>query len=235
MLALLLSVAVWAASPIEVMKQTEHFRTHRVGAIPPISQAEYAKAIAGRVATGVTSVPGYAAKKGYGLLLTDLPIERLWWAVNDDRGKVKWTKLAYAEVYDGRYCASERRVFQYLPVPLVTDRWWVLDIHENLAMVAASGGRVREMVFKSVDDAALPTESMRAWSQRGMRVAFIEGAWYLHALGENSTLIEYYTWSDPGGSVPAGLASSFSTSSIANAIESMVRLARAGSTCDGRL
>jgi len=235
MLALVLSLAVWAATPVEVMEQTEALRGHRAGAFPPIGLDDYTQAMAGRVATGVTDVPGHAAKKGYGLLLTDLPIEKLWPAINDDRGKVKWTKLAYAEVYEGRYCATERRVFQFLPVPLVTDRWWVLDIHENRRMREASAGRALEVVFKSVDEGALPTEAMKEWSLRGMRVAFVEGAWYLHSLGENSTLIEYYTWSDPGGAVPARLASSFSTSSIGDAIESMVKLARDGSTCDGTL
>ena len=68
-----------------------------------------------------------------------------------------------------------------------------------------------------------------------MPVAYIEGAWYLHALGEKTTLIEYYTWSDPGGAIPAGLASSFSSSSIEDTIEAMVKLARAGSSCDSKL
>jgi hypothetical protein len=76
---------------------------------------------------------------------------------------------------------------------------------------------------------------MRDWARKGMRVKYVEGAWYLRDLDGNNTLIEYYTWSDPGGSVPAGLASSFSSSSIAKTLDAMVALANAGSFCTGKL
>lgn len=235
MLALLLSVVVWAASPAELHTETDRFRAHREGKNPVITEIEYTRVLSGEVATGLIDVPGFAAKKGYGVFVAPLPIERLWAAVNDDRGKVKWTKLSYAEVYQGRYCANPRRVFQFLPVPLVTDRWWVLDISENRGIRDVSKGKVLEAIFKSVKEEQLPTASMREWSQRGMPVEFVEGAWYLHSLGENSTLIEYYTWSDPGGSVPVRLASSFSANSIEDAILAMVSLAKEGSSCAGKL
>jgi hypothetical protein len=231
MLALLLSVAVWAASPAELREGADAFRSYRVGANPVITQQEYEKALSGKVATGLLDVEGFAAKKGYGVYVAPLSIESLWLAINDDRGKVKWTKLSYAEVYEGRYCAASRRVFQFLPVPLVTDRWWVLDINENAKLRDASKGMAREAIFKSVKEAQLPTETMRERSKQGMPVEFVEGAWYLHSFGDNSTLIEYYTWSDPGGAVPARLASSFSASSIEDAVLAMVSLATEGSTC----
>ena len=209
MLFLLVSLCAWAGVP-EQLEATEAFRSQRLAqGVPVVTPQQYASALAGEEVTGLIGVEGHGAKKGYGVRVVDVPIDKMWAAVNDDRGKVRYTKLSYTEVVDGRHCQDGRRVFQFLPVPLVTDRWWQLDVRLNTAIAKASSGAVREMFFKSVNSDELATDTMRAQARRGVRIAFAEGAWYLRDMGNGQTLVEYYTWSDPGGSIPSGFASVF--------------------------
>ena len=56
--------------------------------------------------------------------------------------------------------------------------------------------------------------------------------WFLVDLDGASTVVEYYVWSDPGGSIPAGSANLFARGSITDTLEAMARLARDGvATC----
>lgn len=64
-------------------------------------------------------------------------------------------------------------------------------------------------------------------------VPFTEGGWLLADLGGGRTLVEYYAGSDPGGSIPAGLASRFAAGGIEDTIAAMAGLARKGPSCSG--
>ena len=59
-----------------------------------------------------------------------------------------------------------------------------------------------------------------------MPVAWTKGAWLLMALDDGRTLIEYHTWSDPGGSVPVGLATRFAAGEVAQNLTNMANFAR---------
>ncbi|HMV65204.1 MAG TPA: hypothetical protein PKA64_00040 [Myxococcota bacterium] len=168
-----------------------------------------------------------------GVAVLDVPISRLWAAINDDRSKVEWTALDYLALLDGQYCQAPRRVFQFLPVPLLTDRWWVVDIGYNEAIASASGGRVREQTWRSTDGATLPPEA-QAWADKGVPVASTRGGWLLIDLDGASTLVEYYAWADPGGSLPASIANSFATSGIEDTLKTFRNLAQSGPTCPAR-
>lgn len=235
MLTLLLTQA-HAASPEQVLarvSETAHLRSDRIAKeAPPIPEEMYLKAAAGGVPTGLLSAEGTAAKKAYGVAIVDVPIERLWAAINDDAGKLEVTRLSYAEVIEGSPCSVPRTIFQYLPTPLVVaDRWWVVDIAHNLAAATSSQGRVREMHWKS-NGTRKPTSGEAAtWAEKGVPLEFTEGAWFLIELDSGSTLLEYFSWSDPGGNLPAGLMSSFSAGSISGLLENIAQLARSGPGC----
>ncbi|MCB9680420.1 MAG: hypothetical protein H6733_03035 [Alphaproteobacteria bacterium] len=198
---------------------------------PAVPRSVYTEAAGGAVVTGLEQVEGHKAKQAWGVAIVDVPIARYWAAINDDASKVDYTRLDYAEILRGTACGSPRRVFQFLPVPLLTDRWWVIDIRANDALRTRSNGRVREQVWATDGDFATPTPTATAWAAKGMHIDFTRGAWLLIDLDGTSTLVEYYTWADPGGSVPAGLASSMAAGGIDDTIQSIATLATKGTRC----
>mgnify|MGYP000998028898 CR=1 FL=1 len=185
----------------------------------------------GKVVTGVVSVEGSAHKKAWGVAVLQAPIERLWAAINDDSSKVEHTQLDYLEILEGKVCQAPRRVFQFLPVPLLADRWWIVNVRYNEALHRATNGRVREQSWATDGRTDLPTPGTQAWGAKGIPVGFTRGSWLLVDLDGQSTLVEYYTWADPGGSIPAGIANSFADDGIEGTLRTMERLARAGTRC----
>jgi hypothetical protein len=222
-----------AAVPDERVDELVGLRAKRaLKSVPAISRDAYTRALAGEVVTGLEAVAGHKAQVAWGVSVVSQPIDRYWAAVNDDRNKVEYTKLTHVELLNGDYCAPKRTVFQYMDVSVVTDRWWVVDITHNETIRAASAGRVREMTWKSVaEPEGKLNESAKTWAAQGVSVAFTEGSWTLVDLGDGRTLVEYYAWSDPGGSVPAKMASSFAVGGITDAIQNMARLAAKGPSC----
>jgi hypothetical protein len=235
MLALLLALVAHALSPDLVaarVAETAPLRSSRLDPRAPSVPADaYRRAAAGEVVTGLVDVPGYAARKAWGVAVVDVPVDAYWRAVNDDRLKAEHTAVDYAEVLSGGACAPSRRVFQYLPVSLATDRWWVVDIKSNESLSKATAGRVREYVWSNPSTMTPTTPTSQAWADKGMALAFTNGGWLLVDLDGTHTLIEYWTWTDPGGFVPAGLASSFAAGSIAESIQTFASLARQRKGC----
>jgi hypothetical protein len=201
---------------------------------PQISTDDYAKALQGKVATGLADKPGHKARIAWGVGVIDVSIDRVWAAVNDDKSKVEYTDLEHIVLLKGELCGPDRTVFQYLGVSLLTDRWWVVDQRQNIALQSQSGGKAREVTWESVDDmqgAIVGHAEASDWAAKGIPVGSTHGSWFLVDLGESRTLVEYHALSDPGGSVPARMASSFAAGSISTTMESMAQLAEKGSTC----
>lgn len=196
-----------------------------LGALPDIPEDAWARAEAGEVVTG-TADTGSKYKRVWAVGVVDVVIDRFWAALNDDQSKPRYASLAHVELLSGEPCASGRVVFQYLEVSMLSDRWWVVRQTANTALSERSGGRVREMSWASLDDgAAHLNDAARAWADKGSPVPFTEGAWLLVDLGDGRTLVEYVASSDPGGMVPAGLASSFAAGSLKSTFDGMKRLA----------
>ena len=87
------------------------------------------------------------------------------------------------------------------------------------------------MRWASDGDFTLPTASAKSWGDQGMHVEFTQGSWFLVDLGGGQTLVEYNTWSDPGGNISARVASSLAASSVDDNIRSMVKGAKAPPNC----
>ncbi|NCG20762.1 MAG: hypothetical protein GWP91_17270 [Rhodobacterales bacterium] len=197
---------------------------------PPIEPTFYVDAANGSTPSGLTVVQGHKAKKAVAVTVADASIGQMWAAINDESSKVSWTKLSYIEVFEGENCKSGRKVLQYLPVSFVTNRWWVVKQTQNQPLSDASGGRMREVRWDSIDERPTSATS-QSWMSSGMSLAFTTGSWLLIDLDGEHTLVEYYTWSDPGGNIPAGMASNFAAGSLADTLVKMGELAKAGSKC----
>ncbi|MCB9693647.1 MAG: hypothetical protein H6736_17680 [Alphaproteobacteria bacterium] len=220
----------------ELAARAEEVAAHRaksgLGDVTPgVPHALYRKAADGGVHTDLVAVPGHKAKQALGVAVLDVPIERFWSAVNDDVSKPSYTKLSYTEILEGELCGDRRLVFMYLPISMLSDRYWVVEARKNRALMDATGGAMREMTWDSRPAAIPPDRKAATYAAGGMEIGFAKGAWWLTSLGPGHTLVEYWTWTDPGGYVPAGLASSMAAGGIEDTIRQMGRLATEGGRC----
>lgn len=226
----------WSMDPAAVLAKVDEIEGMRslrqAEGVPAISRDAYTTAAEGDVETGLVSVSGQAAKKAWGVGIVDVPIGRYWAAVSDSNSHPTYTKLSSSERLSGTACSGPRSVLQFLPVPFVSDRWWISNLSPNTRIHEESSGGVRELAWtSSTDPADVTTDSGRATIDEGIPIAFTKGAWFLVALDANTTLVEYYVWTDPGGSVPAGMASRFAAGGIEDTITAMARLANDGPSC----
>lgn len=197
---------------------------------PPIPASAYAQIAEGAVVTGLVDVPGHAAKKAWGVGVVDVGIDALWAALNDEQQQVGDGALSYARVLRGAPCADGREVLMVMDIPVVSDRWYINHNRYNQAVASASGGRVRELFWDlSEHPEALPIpESARPLLQDAVYVPSNTGSWWLIALDDNHTILEYSSWSDPGGNIPAGPATSFVAGTIEDSFEAVARVAKSG-------
>ncbi len=227
MTVLLLAVTTGSAATVAEGRQlAAPYRGERLlGSLPAIPEETWARVEAGEIVTG-TADTGAKFKRVWAVGVVDVAIGHFWAALNDDQSKPEFSSLTHVELLSGAPCASGRVVFQYLDVSLMGDRWWVVRQTANTALAERSGGKVREMSWASLDDGATHlNEAARGWAEKGSQVPFTEGAWFLVDLGDGRTLVEYVASSDPGGMVPAGVASSFAAGSLKTTFDGMKRLA----------
>lgn len=224
------AVAADEATIAARLAETKELRALRLAPSPPaIPPSAWSAVASGEIPTGLVDVDGVAAKKVWGVGLLDVGIAALWAGINDETQHPGYTKMGYSEIVSGQRCESGRHTLQYLPLSFVSDRWWVTVLTSNAAIAEKSGGSVRELTWRSSTDASEVT------SQKGKEIVasavpigWSKGGWYLTSIDATHTLAEYYTWSDPGGSVPAGMASMFATNGVRDQIEAMRRFTKDG-------
>ncbi len=223
---LLLLPALLAMDNTATMSELAPLRPLRKAAAPSIPKSAYDQAFRGEMATGLQIVDGVEAGKAWGLLMLDLPAAAVWKAVNSDELFANVMPVTHSVVVSGRQHAYGRVVFQYMPLPLVDDRWWLTKMYFNEKLFTQSGGRMMELYWSDVMDRTdLLDEELKELVEDGYPVDFTHGSWMVVDLGENQSLIEYYVWSDPGGSIPAGPASQFAGGAVDDTLLAAAKLA----------
>jgi len=224
---LLLAASLWAATPDEVLARLDEVEPMRAlrqekGAPRP-SEADIRKAAQGTVVSGVNG------SKAWGVAVFDLPIGKLWAGLNDETRHPGYTAVAYSELLSGQACRSNRRVFQYLPLPMVDDRWWIGILYQNQALARESGDSVRELYWRSSVD---PSEVTSAAAQKLMGeaqpIVSSRGGWFLVAISAWSTYAEYYVNSNPGEGVPTSITSRLAAKGVRDTIAAMEKFAKEG-------
>ena len=111
----------------------------------------------------------------------------------------------------------------HLPIPMLSDRWWVTTQGTNPKIRTVSRGQVAELTWLSLKDPTAFTldDTSQAYTDGSVWVTESTGAWLLIRLNDTSTLGEYHAWSEPGGYIPTGLASSLSASGIEETFNAM--------------
>lgn len=231
MIVWLLATAARATTAEELqarLADVEEDRQLRIWAsAPKPSEAELRKVAAGAVVTGL--LVSDDGSRAYGAAIVPMPIGVFWSALNDETRHPGYTPIGYSELLAGRACASGRRVLQFLPVPMLADRWWIGVLTINQKLMSASGGAVRELAWKSsVDPAEVTSASGRTMISSAEPIGYTRGAWFLVALDRSSTYVEYYLDTDPGGSIPSSMASAFAARGVRDAIAAIQRFATEG-------
>lgn len=198
---------------------------------PRLSSSDIRKAASGTIVTGSVAASGSSANKLYAAALVDVPIGRLWSGINDETRHAGYTSMAYTELIKGRPCQDHRRILQFMdiPVPFVSDRWWIGVRSSNKNIEMASGASVREVKWTS---SVSPSEVTSSAGQKiigsGVPINFTKGAWFLVAITERHTWVEYYSWTDPGSGIPSSIANSAASGGIRDAVLAMRKFSKEG-------
>lgn len=182
----------------------------------------------GQVVSGLVDVPGYSAKKAWAVGIMDVNVKRLWAGLNDELNHTGLTPVTHCEIASGSLCADKRHVLMYLPVPLFSDRWWIVENSFNPQLTAASGGTIYELKWKHIPNPETHPMSDKAkeLAEDAVTVAFSIGSWLIIALDDDHTLCEYNVWTDPGGNVPAGPATRLATGGLDQTFQAMLDYAK---------
>lgn len=224
LLALVGVAHAWTAEELRArldeIQEQRALRVHPTA--PTASDADLRKVATGTTVTGLS-----ADGRAYGFAIIDLGIAKFWAGLNDETRHPGYTPVSYSELLSGRLCGSGRRVLQFLPVPMLDDRWWIGVLTPNAKLMTASGGAVRELSWaSSVDVNEITSESGKKMIAQGVPIGFSKGAWFLVALDERNTYLEYFSHSDPGGGIPSGMASMFATKGVRESISAITRYAK---------
>jgi hypothetical protein len=194
-------------------------RTARFSTPPP--RKLYDKA-AGQVGELVIDRDG---QKGFGVVLVELPVEVLWRAINDEdaHDTPGYLPLSRSEIAGGTPRGTARRVFQ-AGEKMGLGRWWLTETTMSGALYEASGARLWETAWEA-DTEALQQKRAPVDDPPDLSpIEWTRGAWLLVPLGDGCTLLEHFTWSEPGGFV--GLVQGMVLGrALRESVEGMVRLA----------
>ena len=227
-----------SGAPVDtLMNDLSTWKTHRTsGTAPNIPRADYQAALNGEIVTGIEVIEDIKAAKGYGIVAVDLPIDTLWKAIADEDHHAGQLPVSHSRTIDGKPRSIDHTIFQYIEVPILTDRWWLVRIRYNNNLYTATGGRAWELWWSDrIKETALRSRLDPSLLEDGMPIAWSKGAWLLVDLGGGKTLIEYHTWSDPGGNVPVGPATRFAAGEVKSTLQGIAAFARKHTpTCSGR-
>jgi hypothetical protein len=228
-LSLFVLLSAAQADPADkVVAQLQGWKSDRkADSVPTIPTQIYREAFSGEIATGIEVVESIKAAKGYAVAVFDIPIETYWKAITDEDHHAGKTPVSVSFTVDGSPRTNDHTIFQYLDIPILTDRWWMVNILYNGELYTSSSGTAWELVWADRNgDTALRAKLDPKVIEDGMPVAWTKGAWMLVDLGDGRTLVEYHTWSDPGGYVPVGPATRFAAGEVADNLEQMAAFAR---------
>lgn len=184
---------------LEGLELTAAARTREFELPPP--EALYKKA-ASRPGKVVVKNDG---KLGQAVLVTDLPVGALWMGVNDEDHYAEggYVPVLHSEVVGGTPRGQDRLLFQYFKRAGV-GRWWLDKVVMSHGLFEESRGQLWELRWWDLMDSAaeqsLPGEvSAELAKLRLSPIRASRGAWLLIPVTAECTLIEYVTYSDPGG------------------------------------
>ncbi|GEM_PF-1311865 len=212
-----------------VLNQVQPFRKYRAcKAAPRIPATAYRAVPKNGIQSGILINEGHEVAKAWGLAIVNLPAEQMWMAVNDEESYPGTLPVTVSEVFLGEPHKDGRHVFQKMSLPgPFADRWWIIRKNAGQEIFAASEGRIWEACAENATNASLlEGKAVKRHLKEAEPVNWTWAGWTLIPLSENLTLVEYFTWTDPGGSLPAGPASRFASGAVKRTMAKIETLAR---------
>jgi hypothetical protein len=173
---------------------------------------EYERVAKGKVARRRERLDG--ADRVLGMVWVPADQDTTWVAVQDPHGPVTVDGMVHEELPGSTF--QRRLLFQSidLPWPLAT-RQWVIEVTNNLPLIAATQGRVWERTWK-------PSEARGAKAELpdAVWLPVNDGGWMFVEAGEG-TLLVYHARTVIGGNIPDDLATRWSFGTLSGMLEGL--------------
>jgi hypothetical protein len=196
-------------------------RTTELGLQPP---AKLYRKAANRIGEPVVNRNG---KKIAGVVVVELSAEALWKAVNDEEHHALdgFLPVEHSEVIAGTPRGQSRLLFQYYS-KFGLGRWWISRVEINTDLFRESDGRLWELrwedEFDGYDQSKPPVRDV---AEKFSPLESTRGAWLFAPISDTCTLIEYASFTDPGGAL--GLGQGFvAGSAVRDTLEAIIRMAQ---------
>lgn len=144
-------------------------------------------------------------KLGQAVVVAAQPIETLWMAVNDEDHYAEggYLPVLFSAVVGGTSRGEDRLLFQYFKRAGV-GRWWMDRVVMSRELFTESDGMLWELrwwdLMETYPRESLPEELSGDLARlRLSPIRESRGAWLMIPVSAGCTLIEYVTFSDPGG------------------------------------
>ena len=230
MLIVLSLFSLASASDLSTITEVMSHRTDRLAnGAPIIPMTAYETALSGVHVANIARVEGVSAAKAWGVAIIDQPVETVWMAINDDAVLADYLPVERSLVVSGSARRAPRRVFEYLSLPIINDRWWMVDVDHNAALFSSTEGLAWEQVWTDATHESLP-QTVSPIASGGIPVHWTHGSWLLIDLPSGRTLVEYYVWIDPGGAIPASSATLFASGAVKDTLRAVDTVSAQAST-----
>ncbi|MFT5686333.1 MAG: hypothetical protein ACI8RZ_007289 [Myxococcota bacterium] len=223
-MVLLMALTAQADEGAALYVERTAWTAHRGGVVAAIPESAYIAAASGTITSGLDGDPASGVSRAWGVGVLDAPIEAVWRGLTDMTGFADWMPVDFAKaIASGGQSGAV--VFQYISLPLVSDRWWCVQQTHNPTLYSTSGGKAWELTW--ADQHNKPAcSSLPAISEDGMSVKWSRGSWMLVDRGDGTTLAEYTISSHPGGNLPAEQLARFAASRVPATIAGVEALAK---------
>ncbi len=210
--------------------------TQREGAaLPELTDADYARLAAGKSVIKQQTLEGTAMLGATVFQVTDVAAWRIWLAICDRDHHEEFMP----HIKEG-VCLQDhghfRLVYQYLALPGIKDRHWIIRTRTNGALWLSSGRSIWESSWV-LDPAAdeligsfLEAGSIENVTPEQVEAAIVtprnDGCWLLVDLPDGRTYIAYQDLSDIGGNVPAWLVNELGPSGLESLVDKVAQRGR---------
>jgi len=196
-------------------------RTTELGLEPPSKL--YRKA-ANRIGEPAVDRHG---KRIAGVIVVELSVEALWKAVNDEEHHALdgFLPVEHSEVIAGTPRGQSRLLFQFFS-KFGLGRWWISRVEINTELFRKSDGRLWELRWEEgFDGYDLSKPPVREVAEKFSPLESTRGAWLFAPISDACTLVEYASFTDPGGALGLGHGL-IAGGAVRDTLEAIIRMAQ---------
>lgn len=147
----------------------------------------------------------YSKREGIrvdGVMVAPVAAEKIWRAINDEVHHAEgYLPVKFSEVVEGQPRGVDRVLFQYYKKAGI-GRWWASRVEINSKMFKATEGQIWELTWRDwMDEVDRSKPPIRDIAGDIRPIVESRGSWMLVPLAEECTLLEHFSWSEPGGAL----------------------------------